>query len=115
LAVADAVAAQAHLLVTDGEVTARPTTAVLAAAASAAVVAGLDGRLGTVLDLAASLMVLTPARWDGAGEAELWAGHAALAGWMASILPEAGLTELPGGLAHTLSAATGTTLPAGTR
>jgi len=90
---------------------ARPTMAVLAAAAGAALLTGTSTEgLVRVLDTAASLMVLTPGA-DVPGAAavrSLWIGHACAAGWLAAVLPELGITAMPGALAHTLQAATGT-------
>lgn len=107
LAAAEAVTRALAGLVGDDPV-AYPTLAVPAAAVCACLTAGDDQHLETVIDLAASLMVITPAPWaEPAGESELLGGHAALAGWLAWQLPAAGFSALPGAVAHTLSAVAG--------
>lgn len=89
---------------------ARPTTAALGAAACAALLLGVTcDALAAVLDTAASLMVLTPGGEVAGAQrlAPLWVGHAAAAGWLASVLPATGVTALPGALTLTLTVATG--------
>jgi len=89
---------------------ARPTTAVLTAAAGAALLTGVSAdELVHVLDTAASLMVLTPgAEIDAAAAlSPLWIGHACAAGWLASALPGLGITDMPSALANTLDVAAG--------
>ena len=85
-----------------------PTVRVLAAAACAAVTAGADpAGLGELLDLAATLVVVTPPGGGTAVEEDLWAGHALAAGWLAPVLAGAGLTSPPGAAAATLAAVLG--------
>ncbi|MEU1841369.1 hypothetical protein [Micromonospora chersina] len=72
------------------------STGVLAATVCAARLAGVpDDELPTLLDLAASLMVIGPP-----GVAP---GHDPAAAWLALQAWDAGITGMPGGLAHTLS------------
>lgn len=82
-----------------GEV-ARPgspaSVGVVPAAVCAAVLAGVpDSDLPAVLDLAGSLLAVTPP--DGP-----WAGHSAAAGWLAAHTFTTGLVGMPDGLGHTL-------------
>jgi hypothetical protein len=85
-----------------------PTVRVLAAAACAAVTAGADpAGLGELLDLAATLVVVTPPGGGSAVEEDLWAGHALAAGWLAPVLAGVGLTTSPGSAAETLTAVLG--------
>jgi hypothetical protein len=84
-----------------------PTLATMGAA-PAALLAGPragDG-LVRVLDLGASLMVLTTG--DGHSPASgLWTGHSAASGWLAARLPQEAVTPMAGSVVHTLSAAAG--------
>jgi hypothetical protein len=115
-AAVNAVLAEAVHPVAGAEPVAIPTVAVLGAATCAGVMAAATpDRLAAVLDLAATLMVLTPpaaqvaqAPPSDGDEAVLWAAHSALAGWLAAQLPDAGFLEVPGSLAHTMAAALGT-------
>jgi hypothetical protein len=108
LTVALAVAGRLPDVVGDGPVTGHPTTGVVAAAACAAVASGTDpSRLGPVLDVAASLMIVNPPAGGTPREAGLWAGHCLAAGWLAPQVVRAGLTGMAGALAHTVSAVTG--------
>jgi hypothetical protein len=85
-----------------------PTVRVLAAAACAAVTAGADpAGLAGLLDLAATLMVVTPPGGGTAVEEDLWAGAALAAGWLAPVLAGAGLTPSPDAAATTLAAVLG--------
>jgi hypothetical protein len=81
-----------------------PTGGVVPAATCAAVLAGVSlSDLPAVLDLAGSLMAVTPPD----GPPGPWAGHAAAAGWLAVRTWTSGLVGMPDGLAHTLAAVTG--------
>ncbi|SCG68060.1 hypothetical protein [Micromonospora humi] len=72
------------------------STGVLAATVCAGRLAGVrEGDLPALLDLAASLMVIGP---PGAVP-----GHEPAAAWLALRAWDAGVTGMPGGLAHTLS------------
>lgn len=72
------------------------STGVLAATVCAAQMAGIpENELAALLDLAASLMVIGPP-----GVAP---GHDPAAAWLALQAWDAGITGMPGGLAHTLS------------
>ena len=72
------------------------STGVLAATVCAARLAGVpDNEVRALLDLAASLMVIGPP-----GVAP---GHDPAAAWLALRAWDAGITGMPGGLAHTLS------------
>jgi hypothetical protein len=74
-----------------------PTLRVLAAAACAAVTAGADpAGLAELLDLAATLLVVTPPGGGTAVEEDLWAGAALAAGWLAPVLAGAGETSASG-------------------
>jgi hypothetical protein len=85
-----------------------PTVRVLAAAACAAVTAGADpAGLAELLDLAATLLVVTPPGGGTAVEEDLWAGAALAAGWLAPVLAGAGLTTSPDSAATTLAAVLG--------
>lgn len=76
--------------------TAPVSTGVLAATVCAARLAGVsENELPALLDLAASLMVIGPP-----GVAP---GHDPAAAWLALRAWDAGITGMPGGLAHTLS------------
>lgn len=84
------------------------TTGVVAAAACAAVAAGADPqRLDGLLDIAASLMVVSPPAAGGDVEHGLWAGHCLAAGWLATRAASAGLVGMPDGLGHTVATVTG--------
>ena len=108
VAVARAVAAGMPDVLGDGPETGHPTTGVVAAAACAAVAGGTDpSRLGPVLDVAASLMLVRPPAGGTAREAGLWAGHCLAAGWLAPLVLRAGLTGMAGALAHTVATVTG--------
>jgi hypothetical protein len=108
LTVAHAVAGGLPSVLGDGAVTGHPTAGVLAAAACAAVATGTaPSRLGPVLDVAASLMVVRPPDGGTPREAGLWAGHCLAAGWLAPQVVRAGLTGMAGALAHTVSTVTG--------
>jgi hypothetical protein len=91
-----------------GPVIGRPTTAVVAAAARAAVAGGTDpAHLDPVLDVAAALMVV---RTPGAGFPlvdGLAAGHCLAAGWLAPRVVGAGLVGMAGALRDTVSTVTG--------
>ena len=81
-----------------------PTTAVVPAAACAAVLAGVaHDDLRAVLDLAGSLMAIAA---PDAGPVP-WAGHACAAGWLALRAWAGGLAGMPDGLAHTLTTVAG--------
>lgn len=80
------------------------TADTVAAAACAAVAAGLDGAdLECVAELAAGLMLITPAdpRPELAG---LYAGHALAVGWLALQLHRCGVLAAPGTAAEVLAA-----------
>ncbi len=81
-----------------------PTGGVVPAATCAAVLTGVPlADLPAVLDLAGSLMAVTPP--DGAPGP--WGGHAGAAGWLAVRSWTSGLVGMPDGLAHTVAAVTG--------
>jgi len=87
-----------------------PTGGVVPAATCAAVLAGVAlADLPAVLDLAGSLMAVTPPD----GPPGPWAGHAAAAGWLAVRTWTSGLVGMPDGLGHTLAAVTGDDPPPG--
>ncbi|MDP5181218.1 hypothetical protein QOZ88_01070 [Blastococcus sp. BMG 814] len=89
-----------------GTLLARPTTGVVAAAACAAVAAGITD-LGPVLDLAAGLMVVQPVEDGTVAEAALARGHCLAAGWLAPRALGAGLIGMPDALLPTLETVTG--------
>jgi hypothetical protein len=87
-----------------------PTGGVVPAATCAAVLAGVaPADLPAVLDLAGSLMAVTPPD----GPPGPWAGHAGAAGWLAVRTWTSGLVGMPDGLGHTLAAVTGDDPPPG--
>jgi hypothetical protein len=72
------------------------------------VAGGADtSELESVLDVAASLMVVQPPDGGSPMEAGLWAGHCLAAGWLAPQVLGAGLIGMAGALAHTVSTVTG--------
>lgn len=78
-----------------------PTRDVVATATCAAVLADVPpGDLAAVLDLAGSLMAITPPVAESAGA---WSGHSAAAGWLAVRTWSSGLVGMPDGLDHTLT------------
>jgi hypothetical protein len=88
-----------------------PTLSTLAAATAAALVGPAEGDgLERILDLAASLTVLTPGS-SRRPTSSLWAGHGAASGWLAATLPAEAASPMPGSVAHTLSAAAGRAVP----
>ena len=85
-----------------------PTTAVVAAAACAAVTGGTGpADLGPVLDVAASLMLVRPTAGAGATAEGLRWGHCLAAGWLAPQVAGAGLVGMPGALRDTVATVTG--------
>lgn len=101
----------ASLLVDNAPPAALPTVATLAAATAAAFAGPAEGAgLARVLDLAASLTVLTPGPARRTSS-PLWTGHGAASGWLAATLPAEAATPMPGSVAHTLSAAAGHPIP----
>ncbi|WP_433616539.1 hypothetical protein ACQP2P_15045 [Dactylosporangium sp. CA-139114] len=106
-ALADVLAARASVAAPPSPV-AGLSTDVLAAAALAARLAGVPAaQEPALLDLAASLMVITPP----GPSAEPVAGHALAAGWLALRARQAGIAGMAGGLAHTLAVVSGTPAP----
>jgi hypothetical protein len=80
------------------------TTGVVAAAVCAAVLAGVPrADLGAVIDIAGSLMAVTPPD----GRAGPWPGHSGAAGWLAVRTWSSGLTGMSDGIAHTLATVAG--------
>ena len=103
-----AVLTSAAALAGDGMVVGVPSTDVLAAAACAALACGADrDDLPAVLDLAATLMIVTAPRSSGDVERGRWHGHCLAAGWLAPQLAVAGLVSVPDAVAHTVSTVTG--------
>lgn len=99
-----AVVGAAEALLTDAPV--RPSYGVLGVAATCALLSrAAEEDLAVVLDLAASLMVTVGAA-DG-DAALLAAGHVCAAGRLAVLIWRAGVTPLPGAVAHTVSVVTG--------
>jgi hypothetical protein len=87
---------------------ATPSTAVVAAAACAAIAAGhASDDLVEILDLAGTLMVVAPTRDDAPLEQSLRAGHGLAAGWLTVQLVGAGIVGMPDGLTQTVSTVTG--------
>ncbi|MET7991559.1 hypothetical protein ABZU76_11680 [Amycolatopsis sp. NPDC005232] len=102
----------AGLLTDDSPAAALPTLATLCAATAAAFAGPAEGEgLERVLDLAASLTVLTPGP-ERRASSPLWAGHGAASGWLAATLPAEVATPMSGSVAHTLSVAAGHAVPA---
>lgn len=100
----------ARLLVGATTPLAWPTLSTLASATAAQLMGPHEGEgLARVLDLAASLTVLTPGDSRNAASG-LWTGHGAASGWLAAWLPESAVTPMAGSVVHTLSAAAGRTL-----
>jgi hypothetical protein len=101
-----AVVRAAEALITEpATVPARPSYGVLGAAVTCALLGGASEEdLAVVLDLAASLMVTVVAGGDARS---LAAGHACAAGWLAVAVWRAGVTPLPGAVAHTASVVAG--------
>ena len=90
---------------------ATPTTGAVGAAVCAAVVLGKPvAGLADVLDFAGALMVVGPSKPgedDGATDRSLRSGHELAAGWLAALLPEAGLVGMSESLSQTLRTVTG--------
>lgn len=102
-----AVAAAAEALAGDTPV--RPSYGVLGVAAACALLSGVteEEDLAAVLDLAASLMVVGAGDGDHGDVALPAAGHVCAAGRLAVLLRRAGVTPLPGAVAHTVSVVAG--------
>jgi hypothetical protein len=87
-------------------VPARPSYGVLGVAVTCALLGGAsEDDLAVVLDLAASLMVTVVVA--GGDVRLLAAGHVCAAGWLAVAVWRAGVTPLPGAVAHTASVVAG--------
>lgn len=101
------------LLSGDAPALAWPTLSTMAAATAAYLTVERETSVpARLLDVAASLTVLTPgeARSPASG---LWAGHGAASGWLAARLPAEAATPMAGSVVHTLSAAAGRAVATG--